>query len=99
MKSLLFQKAWDGVFSQEVSNSPKRDRDQSLYEVFAACARQLLNEAPVFPSVVDDQKALICILRLPKDEVIVAAKVAILNVRLWHSHKSRLTVFKKDWDR
>lgn len=53
----------------------------------------------MFLSMMDDQKAFICILRLSEDKVVVVAKAAALTVRLWHSHKSKLTVFTKHWDR
>lgn len=71
-----------GRWRVSYSEDTKRDQDQSLFDVFAACAKRLLNEKHVFSSMMNNQKALICILRLSKNEVIVAAKVATLNVRL-----------------
>lgn len=99
MESLLLRKAWNDVFHQHVGNSPKQDRDNSLFDVFSTCARQLPKEGHVFSSFVGERKAVVHLVLLPKEEVVVVAQVATLDVELWHSHKSKFSITKKDWDR
>ncbi len=97
MEGLLLRSIWSENLHQKTLNMATNERKPSLFNVFVACANQVPSEGYVFSSIIEDKEAAICVVLLPKDEVVMAVKKANSEIRLWQCYKSNCSITMKNW--